>query len=93
MARKITNVGLHQIGKMGFHLVNTNNTNNKHIAKEKVEAARLDILAKVTHHKDKKTPTRKGDLVLRLTEWEARRALSVDEEVAIVVVNTRSELH
>ena len=47
MVRKITNVGLHRIGKTVFHLVNTNNTNSKHIAKEKGEASRLDILAKV----------------------------------------------
>ena len=48
LAGKITNVGLYQTGKMVFHLVNTKNTNSKNIAKEKGEAARLDMLANVT---------------------------------------------
>ena len=40
-------MGLHQIGKRIFHLVNTNKTNSKKIAKNKREATRLDILAKL----------------------------------------------
>ena len=119
-AGKITNAGLHCIGKTVFHLVNTNNINSKQITKEKGEAARLDMLTKVAkankikaigetlalltieqlhiliallrHHKDKKMPTKKGDTILCLVEWNSHQALLVDEEVAIMVANTRTGL-
>ena len=112
------NVGLQQIGKTVFHPVNTNNTNSKKIVKEKGEAARSDMLAKVAkasgirvlgkvpasltieqlnillallrHHKNKKMTTKKGDIVLCLVGWDSRGSLSFDEEVDIVVANTRS---
>ena len=47
LAGQIMNVGLHQIGKTVFHLINTNNTNSKQIVKDKREAMRLDMLEKV----------------------------------------------
>ena len=50
------------------------------------------LLAPLRHHKDKKMPMKKGDIVLCLMEWEAQGLLLVDEEAAIVVANTRSEL-
>ena len=117
---KITNVGLHQIGKTVFYLVNMNNTNSKQIEKKKGEAARLDMMAKVANvnkikalgktpasftieqlkillaplrrHNDNKIPMKKEYRVLRLMEWDAWRALSINEEVAIEMVTIRSEL-
>ena len=41
---------------------------------------------------DLKVPTKKAELIARLREWEARGAVEVEEEVAIVVANAATEI-
>ena len=43
------------------------------------------LLAPLKRKGDTPIPTRKADMMLRLTEWETRGAIVVEEEVAMVV--------
>ena len=60
---------------------------------DKLTVAQLKIiLDALTRDGDKALPTYKGDLLLRLVEWEAMGLLSVEEEVSITIYRARNEL-
>ena len=48
------------------------------------------LLAPLKRKGDAAMPSRKADILRRLTAWEARRAIIVDEEVEMVVVEAES---
>ena len=49
------------------------------------------LLAPLKRTGDKGVPSRKSELLLKLIEWEARGALSMEEEVALVDTEVRFE--
>ena len=52
----------------------------------------LILIAPFKRDGDKKVPSKKAELIARLREWEARGAVEVEEEVAIVVANAATEI-
>ena len=59
----------------------------------KLTNAQLKILlAPLKRHGDDPIPTRKEDLLCRLTEWTARGPLQIEEEVAVVMATAASDM-
>ena len=60
---------------------------------EKLTIKELQILiASLKRDGDKKVPSKKNELITRLSEWEARGVVVVEDKVAIVVVNAASKI-
>ena len=62
-------------------------------APEKLTNAQLKILlAPLKRNGDDAIPSKKEDLLRRLTEWTARGPLQIEEEVAVVMATAASEM-
>ena len=60
---------------------------------ERLTVKELQVLiAPLKRDGDSKVPTKKAELIARLREWEARGAVVVEDEVAIVVANAASQI-
>ena len=60
---------------------------------KKISAAQLSIpLPPLKRAGDRVLPTKKNDVRVRLVEWDARRALTVEEEVSYAVDVATTEL-
>ena len=63
------------------------------IERDKLTNAQLKtLLAPFKREGDAAIPTKKADLLRRLVEWEARGAIAVEEEVALVVAEVTNEM-
>ena len=62
-------------------------------APDKLTNAQLrTLLAPLKRHGDAALPSKKDDLLRRLTEWTARGPLQIEEEVAVVMATAASEM-